>query len=66
MSEEKDVTPTDLLIEVAEDGDNIEDILILYTGKDGMMYWKSNRVGLTKRVGLCESAKYFMLRNSQE
>lgn len=57
VEKEPNTNPTDTLVEAMEDADNIDVILIIYTGKDGSMYYKSNTQSLTERIGMTEMMK---------
>ena len=63
MKNEVKTTPSQMLMECMEEFSKIEpvDAIIVWTDEEGDMVWRSTTNQLSKRVGLLECAKNYIL-----
>lgn len=68
MSEDKDSTPTSLLMDCLEDFGVSEPthVIVIYINEAGDLCWRSTSTSFTQKIGMLELTRYFMLNGMIE
>jgi hypothetical protein len=68
MSDVKTRTPTDTLMEALEafGEDEPRDVIVLYTTQTGDLVWHSSTSITSIKVGMLETAKFWVLENARD